>query len=109
MFTSRGFKVVCPEKYGFIEQVLMYNHAEVVAGLRGSALHNSVFMNSGSTVITLGSIRGPSEEHRNQEACNSLSKVCSEFIPFQGKIYEEPVRGEYDVNYLRERLSDILR
>lgn len=119
VFTSRGFKVVYPEKYDFIEQVLMYNHAEVVAGLTGSALHNSVFMNSGSTVITLGSIRGSSEEHRNQEICNSLAKVCSEFIafqgkiysefiPFQGKVYEEPVRGKYDVNYLRERLSDIL-
>jgi capsular polysaccharide biosynthesis protein len=107
LFISFGFAVIYPEQIPFEEQVLMCSKADVMAGFEGSAMHNSVFMKEGSLVITIESLRGTNT--RNQMICNSLSRVRSEFIRFEGKIVDETLKvGEFDTHHLRRQLEKLV-
>lgn len=50
-FARRGFRVLFPEQLSFAEQVSLVSRAEVLAGLRGSALHLSGFLPAGGRMI----------------------------------------------------------
>ncbi len=50
---SSGFSVVEPEKLGFIEQVKLFSHAEVIVGSSGAALANLVFSAPGTKIVIL--------------------------------------------------------
>jgi hypothetical protein len=109
LFISLDFTVVYPEKISFEKQVTMYNRADIVSGFSGSAMHNSVFMREGSLVITIGTSREGSTPHRNQVICDSLSKVQSEFIRFEGKVVNRQFQvGEFDTHYLRRELGKLI-
>lgn len=107
LFISFGFTVIHPEQIPFEEQVLMCSEADVIAGLEGSAMHNSVFMKQGALAITLKSLR--STHIRNQVICDGLAKVRSEFIAFEGRTVDQLLQlGEFDMHYLRRKLESLV-
>jgi capsular polysaccharide biosynthesis protein len=53
-FAAHGFRIVHPEQLPFREQVGLAAHAEVLAGLGGSALHLSCFMRPGTRTVVVG-------------------------------------------------------
>jgi hypothetical protein len=83
-FAKYGFRIMYPEEVPFSEQIQFYRNAEAIAGLSGSALHNSVFMQRGSILIELGDPHYEGERQPTQVLCDSLSGVVPVFIPFTG-------------------------
>lgn len=53
IFASNGFAVIYPECLSFDEQVAYMRHCKCLAGIAGSALHLSLFMPSGGTVVQI--------------------------------------------------------
>ena len=83
-FSKYGFQIMYPEELPFSEQIRFYLSAEAIAGLSGSALHNSVFMKPGSILIELGDPTYDGERQPTQVLCDSVSGVSPVFIPFAG-------------------------
>jgi capsular polysaccharide biosynthesis protein len=48
-----GFEIIYPELLSFEEQLEKYKSASLLVGASGSALHNAVFMNSNTHVVSL--------------------------------------------------------
>ncbi len=109
LFAAFGFTIIYPEELAFEKQVLMFHAAELTAGVSGSAMHNSVFMQERARAITLGVPREPNAPHINQTICDGLSNVQAEFIPFQGRMVDDN-RGafEFDIQYLTKALAKLL-
>lgn len=53
LFLKKGFTMVAPETLPLREQIALFRGAKIIAGEAGSALHNSIFADSGATVISL--------------------------------------------------------
>lgn len=104
VFSSAGFRILHPQKWRFEQQVALFQRASVIAGVEGSALHNSVFMRPGRYVINIGTPREPEGDILNQRLCDALSGVQSLHIPFRGEI-TKGARARYDVAFLRQSLE----
>jgi capsular polysaccharide biosynthesis protein len=106
-FQRRGFDIIYPEAMAFEDQIALYSRAQWVAGISGSGLHNSVFMQPGATVVELGDPRYGGARSPTQVLCDNISGVRNELIPFAGWKF-----GMYtmlfDVAQLQSRLSTIL-
>lgn len=107
VFRDLGFKILHPERWRFEQQVALFQRAEVLAGVEGSALHNSVFMRPSTRVISIGTPREPSGDIFNQRLCDSLSGVSSTSIPFVGQVVGG-LKARYDVEFLRSQLKTLL-
>lgn len=107
-FRKRGFVVVYPETMSFEEQVGRYCRATWLAGMSGSGLHNSVFMQSRGQVIELGDPRYDGEPAPTQTLCNGISGVRSTLIPFAGPRFGARGTMLFDMKVLRDRLDQIL-
>lgn len=105
IFLKAGFKIFHPERWSFEQQLAIFDRTKVLAGIEGSALHNSVFMQAGTQVLTLGTPRIPSGKILNQDLCNSLSKVNINYIQFKG-IVNEKNKAVYDLNHIKQELED---
>ncbi len=107
-FSRRGFEVIYPETMSFEDQVGRYCRAEWLAGMSGSGLHNSIFMNPEGAVIELGDPRYGGERAPTQVLCDTISGVRSTLIPFVGPRFG--VRGTmlFNMRYMRTRLQEIL-
>jgi len=81
-----GFTIVYPELLSFAEQIALIHQADIICGLSGSALHNCVFMHSGSLLIEIADARSPHYAHPTQQICNELSKTNPKFITFHGVV-----------------------
>jgi hypothetical protein len=103
LFLAFGFRIFHPEKWSFEQQVSIFSRSDVIAGVEGSALHNSVFMCKGSTVISIGTPRVTTGQILNQDLCNSLSGVENRLISFQG-VVDRKNRAVYDINHIRNQL-----
>ncbi len=103
IFEDAGFKILHPERWNFEQQLAVYQRAEIIAGVEGSALHNSLFMRAGSKVISLGTPRVPSGVILNQNLCNSLSAIENRYIEFKGEV-DAKNRAHYDVEHIRREL-----
>jgi capsular polysaccharide biosynthesis protein len=100
-----GFEIVRPEDLPLPEQVARISSAAVVAGFAGSALHSSVFMRQGSTLIELADGRPPPNEPRHMQLlCTALSRCTAYFVPL---VESHP--AEMDVDHCRESFAAILR
>jgi hypothetical protein len=107
VFLDAGFRVMHPEHWRFEQQVALFQRAEIIAGVEGSALHNSVFMRPGQRVINIGTPREPTGNILNQRLCDNLSGALSGYIPFEGEV----IRGSkalYDIDFLRSALKKVL-
>jgi len=103
VFESFGFIVINPEKINFRAAVTIFRRTNVMAGIWGSAVHNSVFMKpgGGTKVISLGFPKAQSP-NCNQVMCDSLVGAESCFIKFKGE------ESKMDIDYLRKELESIL-
>jgi capsular polysaccharide biosynthesis protein len=109
VFQQAGFHVVHPQLLGFADQVRLYARASVLAGLSGSALHNSVFTKPGTRVITIGTARDSDQLPANQRICDSLACAESAFLPFVGTIIDkDSCTGVFDIDALQEALRTLL-
>jgi len=54
IFQRQGFSIVHPEELSFKQQIQMYADADIIAGVAGSALHNSMFQKRGGAVVSVG-------------------------------------------------------
>jgi capsular polysaccharide biosynthesis protein len=66
-FSRHGFRLSYPEQMSFAEQVNLVRHADVLAGMSGSALHLSGFMHAGARVYALSS--------RGMPALNAITRA----------------------------------
>jgi hypothetical protein len=107
-FARRGFAVVFPETETFQEQLALYASAQVVAGLSGSGLHNSVFMRPGAHVIELGDPRYGGHPAPTQAVCDHISGVRNSFIPFRGWKFGARVTMLFSIRALELRLDQAL-
>ena len=53
IFVSNGYEVIYPESMSLKEQISFMKHCKCLAGIAGSALHLSLFMPSGGTVVQI--------------------------------------------------------
>jgi hypothetical protein len=106
-FRRRGFEVLYPETMDFEDQMSLYAHADCVAGISGSGLHNSLFMRPDALLIELGDPRYGGEPAPSQALCNSISGVESVFIPFIGRRFGRRGTMLFDIGFLRARLDAV--
>lgn len=105
IFKDAGFLIVHPQELTFDEQMQLYSKTKVLAGLEGSALHNSVFMPSGGQVINLCSPRCPNGIKSNQQLCNDLAGQQSLLISFVGKVVnEDKIVSRFELPHIRRWL-----
>jgi len=50
---SMGFEIICPEKFGFREQVEIFSEAECIVGPTGAGMTNMIFAPKGCKVLVL--------------------------------------------------------
>ena len=108
IFRELGFKILHPESWRFEQQVALFQRADVLAGVEGSALHNSVFRRSEALGINIGTAREPTGDILNQRLCDSLSGVVPIHIPFKGEILRGS-KAVYDIEFLKEALAAALK
>jgi hypothetical protein len=106
-FQRRGFKVLYPEAMSFEDQVGHYAHADWVAGISGSGLHNSLFMREGARLVELGDPRYDGKPAPTQALCNQISGVNGQFIPFRGPRFGPRGTMLFDTKFLRDRLDAV--
>lgn len=106
-FQHRGYRVLYPETMSFEDQVALYSRAEKVAGISGSGLHNSLFMQPEAKVIELGDPRYDGAPAPSQALCNKVSGVRTAFIPFVGKRFGRRGTMFFDMDFLRRSLDAI--
>ena len=108
LFRQHGFEILYPEATGFADQLATYANAAILAGLSGSALHNSLFLPEGARLIELGDPRYGGRPAPNQALCDQLAGVRSSFIPFRGRLFGARHTMLFDMGYLAERLRAAL-
>lgn len=106
-FQRRGYRIIYPETLSFEAQVALYSRAERVAGISGSGLHNSIFMQPEATVIELGDPRYGGDPAPSQALCNKVSGARAEFIPFKGRRFGPRGTMLFDLAFLRGALDAI--
>jgi capsular polysaccharide biosynthesis protein len=104
-FRRNGYTVIHPETMAFGEQVAHYRHAESMAGLSGSALHNCLFMAPGREVVELGDPRYGGESAPNQVVCERVAGVRSTFVPFRGRRFGPKRTMLFDVRHVERTLG----
>ena len=84
VFLDSDSRLSLPELLPTDRQLRLFANADVVAGLSGSALHNSLFMKPGATVVEIGDPRYEGARSPTQELCDSVTGVQTLFIRFRG-------------------------
>jgi capsular polysaccharide biosynthesis protein len=108
-FERRGFEVIYPESMRFEDQIALYSRAQWVAGISGSGLHNSLFMQPDATIIELGDPRYSGKRSPTQMLCDSISGVRNELIPFVGQSFGRYRVTLFSMGPLQSRLDAILQ
>ncbi len=110
IFVEHGYKVVHLQDISFPEQLALLHNAKVIAGLDGSALHNSVYMQPGRKMIHICGPRNPNKQNGNQRMCNELNNIVSYNIEFFGEVInEEKIISRFSIPHLKKwlRRNDI--
>lgn len=107
-FQRRGFEVLYPETMRFEDQIALYSRARAVAGISGSGLHNSLFMQPEAMIIELGDPRYGGARSPTQVLCDAISGVRNALIPFVGWKFDGYRVMLFDMAVLQSRLDAIL-
>jgi hypothetical protein len=107
-FQRRGFEVIYPETMRFEDQIALYSRAEAVAGISGSGLHNSLFMQPDATIIELGDPRYQGKRSPTQVLCDTVAGVHNALIPFAGWKFDGYRVMLFDMAVLQSDLDAIL-
>lgn len=100
-FARRGFRIVFPEQITFREQVNLVRNAKFLAGIGGSALHLSGFMQPGKKTLLVGSRMLPALYAINDNIGISTT-LLSPLLP-------NPKRSRYQYRVDIDALGDELR
>lgn len=100
VFAAAGFEVVAPEQLPIDDQVRLAAHANVLAGLAGSALHLAGFARPGTCVLELGDTRSQRKGVPTQRVINTLCELPSAFLG-QGLGREELTQALHDLGVWR--------
>lgn len=84
LFMRLGFEVVHPQLHSVADQLDVVASARVLAGVSGSALHQSVFGPQSQTVIEIGDLRSKNSALPMQRIIDKSAGRVSEFIPYLG-------------------------
>lgn len=107
LFRTAGFEILFPETLSFSDQLEIYSRSQILAGISGSALHNSLFLSEGCHVIELDNLHAVG--HATQELCNFVAGASGHVIEFRGRIVHGPRRVMvFDLEHLRSELMKIL-
>lgn len=86
-FKSRGYLVVSPGDYSFIDQVKMFSSASVVVGFGGSGMTNTVFCTKDAKILILA----PTDEFGDGQHYH-LAKALEKDVYYAPKTYREKLR-----------------
>lgn len=103
VFAGFGFTVLYPQEIDIARQLELYANCEVLAGLSGSGLHNSLFCRPGTRVIDVGDQRSRRRSTRMQQMADGLAGAQSHFIPYRGG-----ADARTDIALLRADLARLL-
>ena len=86
LFRRRGFLAIDPAGMAFADQLALYAAAPTIAGLSGSALHNSLFQRPGARLIEIEhpAVYRDALPVHTQDLCNAVAGVAGSFVPFTG-------------------------
>lgn len=107
LFAAYGFTILYPERMGFSEQILSCGEAEVIAGMTGSALANSLFMPPGMTMIQINHPRlNPifAEDLHYSQALSHRDVV----VPFKGLSLINDLVVHFDTAHVEACLREAL-
>jgi ubiquinone/menaquinone biosynthesis C-methylase UbiE len=101
LFAARGFAVVAPEKLPLHEQIAMMSGARQIAGLKGSALHMSLFnQHPNARVIQIGR-----KQSMNQVLIDGLKTMESHYIFCESR--PSPNGSTVDLEVVRDALREM--
>jgi capsular polysaccharide biosynthesis protein len=110
VLNKMGFETIYPELLSLAEQVSLFNQADIICGLSGSALHNCVFMRPHSLLIEIADLRSRDTTHPMQMICNNLSNITYHLIPFSGLvIHQENQLGSISITPLVRQIESIVK
>jgi capsular polysaccharide biosynthesis protein len=92
---AAGFEPIAPHTMTVREQVSRMAAAETVIGFSGSALHNSVFMQAGATVVEVGDT--PQQDAGNS-AQSQLCRICGQKLIFVPGYRQQTARSGQDIH-----------
>jgi len=103
---SAGFEPISPHTLSVREQVTRMAAAETVIGFGGSALHNSVFMRAGATVVEVGDT--PQQDRGNSTQLE-LCRICGQKLIFVPGYRHQTARSAGEIHAeLIDRLISIV-
>lgn len=53
LLSSKGWKILHPQELRLVEQVMYFANAEIIFGEEGSGLHNSIFMEGDTNIVSM--------------------------------------------------------
>jgi len=81
-FSIMGYDIVHPQILSFEQQLKLFGMCDILAGFSGSALHNILFCQPGTAVVSLGDRRTRDTLLPNQRLCNAICSCQMVLIPF---------------------------
>jgi hypothetical protein len=109
MLTEFGCIVLRMEQFSMQEQIFLMSHAKLLIGLYGSAMHNAVFVPSGTKVITLGDCRWPDRKHNAQLNIEQTSQALGYFLPLRSTFLDSKTNCyAWDIDHLRGELAHLV-
>lgn len=80
-FEKRGFEVLHPQEIGQSDQIEIFRSADLVCGVSGSALHNSVLTSRRTRIVEIGNRRTPDRPHPQQVLMDNAAGRPLGFVP----------------------------
>ncbi len=98
IFANNGYQIVWPETLSLQDQITLVKNSEIIAGIAGTALHLSLFMKPGGTVIQIkrNTLNSDNAEIQN-DICNFKNL---NFVYIAGSIEKRPTKHFTDVPQL---------
>lgn len=90
IFEKNGYKVIYPETMSLAQQIYTVSHCKYLAGLCGTAMHMSVFMPRGGTVVTMRRTTSPEDACVGQYLLNKITGLKSIFIDTSVETHKSP-------------------
>lgn len=94
---SRGYVVVCPERLSFLQQVILFKHADSIISPTGASICNAIFCQPGAQVIIL---IGKHVKMSYRYWVNMLSHSGVSLKYIIGNIIDDPSKGVHGNFYV---------
>jgi hypothetical protein len=92
LFRSRGYQIITPETLSWREQLEIFSQCDVLAGEYGSALHNSLFANNRTRILSIDCFN---------DVQSKIASLCGQDIGYVApakKVFFEKNRYNFSVD-----------